>query len=104
MSRRGNSLVELALGLPVLMVLLTGLADYGLFFLQRATMLNAAKDATRIAVASPELQDPVAMAEQHAADILEAVRGCGDCSIEARVVSLDGARRLATEKDRNSTA
>jgi hypothetical protein len=89
--RRGNTVVEFALALPVLLAMLTGVADYGLYFMQRAAILNAAKDATRIAVASPENQSPITMAEEHAAGILEAgLTTCTDCSTVASVVDLDG--------------
>ncbi len=89
--RHGNTVVEFALALPVLLALLTGIADYGLFFMQRAAILNAAKDATRIAVASPENQSPITMAEEHAQGILlEGLASCDDCETEARVVDLDG--------------
>ncbi len=89
--RRGNTVVEFALALPVLLAMLTGVVDYGLYFMQRSAMLNAAKDATRIAVASPENQSPITMAEEHAQGILDAgLAGCGDCTTEARIMDLDG--------------
>ncbi len=89
--RRGNTVVEFALALPVLLAVLTGVVDYGLYFMQRATILNAAKDAARIAVASPENQSPIAMAEEHADGILDAgLAGCADCTTEVRVMDLDG--------------
>lgn len=89
--RGGNTVVEFAIALPVLLAILTGVVDYGLYFMQRGAMLNAAKDATRIAVASPEDQSPIAIAEEHARGILEAsLATCPDCTTEARVVELDG--------------
>jgi len=89
--RRGNTVVEFALALPVLLAMLTGVVDYGLYFMQRASILNAAKDATRIAVAAPEDQSPISMAEEHAEGILaEGMAGCDDCETEVRVVDLDG--------------
>ncbi len=89
--RQGNTVVEFALALPVLLAMLTGVADYGLYFMQRAAILNAAKDATRIAVAAPEDQSPISMAEEHAEGILAAgLSSCDDCDTEVRVVDLDG--------------
>jgi hypothetical protein len=100
--RRGNTVIEFALALPVLLALLTGVADYGVYFLQRATVLDAAKDATRIAVASPQLQDPVELAEEHAAGILAQVRdGCADCSVDARIVDLEGFAALQVRVSRS---
>jgi hypothetical protein len=90
-TRRGNTVVEFALALPVLLAMLTGVTDYGLYFMQRAAILNAAKDATRIAVASPKDQSPITMAEEHAQGILDAgLAGCPDCATTANVVDLDG--------------
>jgi hypothetical protein len=83
--------VEFALALPVLLAMLTGVADYGLYFMQRAAVLNAAKDAARIAVASPEHQSPITMAEQHAHGIIvEGLSSCDDCSATASVIDVDG--------------
>ncbi len=90
-SRRGNTVVEFAIALPVLLALLTGVVDYGVYFMQRSAVLNAAKDAARIAVASPQDTSPVAMATEHADGILlESLATCDDCAATASVVTLDG--------------
>jgi Flp pilus assembly protein TadG len=55
--QRGQSLVEFALALPVLLVLLLGLADFGRAFYYTSTIANAARAgaeyAARATVASP---------------------------------------------------
>lgn len=99
--RSGNTVVELAFTLPVLLALLVGVADYGWYFLQRAAVLDAARDAVRIGVASPENQDPVALALEHAQAILDAAgHDLGDTDTEARVVDLDGTWALTVRTSR----
>lgn len=51
---RGQSLVELALALPVVLVLGLGVADIGRAFYYREAVGNAARQAARIAVLSPQ--------------------------------------------------
>jgi uncharacterized membrane protein len=100
-NRRGNTVVEFALALPVLLAMLTGVADYGLYFMQRAAVLNAAKDAARIAVASPENQSPITMAEEHAQGIvIEGLSSCDDCAATASVIDMEGWLALEVEVTR----
>jgi Flp pilus assembly protein TadG len=47
-SERGAELVELALVLPVLMLVVMGIADFGLLFQKYQVLTNAAREATRV--------------------------------------------------------
>jgi Flp pilus assembly protein TadG len=51
--QRGAELVEFALALPVLLLLLVGIFDFGYFFALRQKMTNAAREAARIVVSLP---------------------------------------------------
>lgn len=54
-SERGASVVEFALVLPVFLLLLFGIVQYGTIFLVRNQMTEAASDAARVAVSSATL-------------------------------------------------
>jgi Flp pilus assembly protein TadG len=49
-SSRGVSAVEFALVLPILLILLLGIVDYGWVFFVRLTMTNAAREGARTGV------------------------------------------------------
>ena len=48
--RRGTAIVEFAVVLPLLLVLLFGIIDFGWVFMIRQTLTNAAREGCRIAV------------------------------------------------------
>ena len=52
--RRGQSLVELALALPVILIMGLGVADIGRAYYYREAVSNAARQALRIAVLQPQ--------------------------------------------------
>jgi Flp pilus assembly protein TadG len=52
--RRGQSLVELAMALPVVLILGLGVADIGRAFYFREAVGNAARQALRVAVLQPQ--------------------------------------------------
>jgi Flp pilus assembly protein TadG len=52
-NQRGVELLEFALVLPVLLILLVGIFDFGTAFALRQKMTNAAREAARIVVSSP---------------------------------------------------
>jgi hypothetical protein len=49
-SRRGNSLVEFALVLPLLLLVFAGIVDFGFLFQRYEVITNAAREGARIAV------------------------------------------------------
>jgi Flp pilus assembly protein TadG len=51
--QKGAELVEFALVLPILLMLVVGVMDFGAAFTLRAKMTNAARDAARIMASSP---------------------------------------------------
>lgn len=50
----GNAAIELALILPLLVILLAGILDYGQIYFTRLTMTNAAREGARVGVTLPE--------------------------------------------------
>jgi hypothetical protein len=54
---RGQSLIEFALILPLLLLMIVGVFDYGLLFLTSHTVQNAGREGVRLAVVLPNLVD-----------------------------------------------
>lgn len=52
-AERGSQLLEFSLALPVLLLLLAGILDFGAMFALKAKLTNAARDAARIVVSTP---------------------------------------------------
>jgi Flp pilus assembly protein TadG len=52
--RRGAAVVEFALVLPILVVLLGGIIDFGRAYLELQTMVNAAGEGARMAIVSSD--------------------------------------------------
>lgn len=50
----GNAAIELGLVLPLLVVVLVGIIDYGHIYFTRLTMTNAAREGARVGVTLPE--------------------------------------------------
>ncbi|HJR44837.1 MAG TPA: TadE/TadG family type IV pilus assembly protein [Actinomycetota bacterium] len=60
----GQSTVELALLLPVLVLLLAGLVEIGLVVADQGRLWHAAREAVRVAVVDPDSADVKAAAER----------------------------------------
>ena len=50
-SRRGSELVEFALTLPILLLVVFGIVDFGLAIFDKAVVTNAAREAARAGIA-----------------------------------------------------
>jgi len=57
--RRGAAIVEFAVVLPLLLVLLFGIIDFGWVFMVRQTLTNAAREGCRVAVLKTATADDV---------------------------------------------
>jgi len=82
-SERGQAIIELALTLPLLLMIVLGVFDFGLMFQRFEVVTNAAREGARLAVLSD--QYTTAQARQRALDYLSAggVTGnvrTGDCT------------------------
>jgi Flp pilus assembly protein TadG len=58
--RRGTAIVEFAVVLPLLLVLLFGIIDFGWIFMVRQTLTNAAREGCRVAVLQTATAEQVA--------------------------------------------
>jgi Flp pilus assembly protein TadG len=83
-TRRGASAVELALVLPLLVVLVTATLDYGWYFLQESFVTNALRDAIR----AGSFQSPAAE---------EAPGDCAACGTRTAAVAVAGLSALGIE-------
>ena len=52
-SRRGTAIVEMAIVMPFLMLLLLGIIEFGHIMFLRYNMINAATQAARVGVVTP---------------------------------------------------
>lgn len=60
----GQATLELALGLPLLALLLAGLVEVGLLVSDQTRIWHAAREGARVAVVDPDTADAVAAAER----------------------------------------
>jgi Flp pilus assembly protein TadG len=67
--RRGQTLVEFALILPIFLLLLVGIFDFGRAIYAYNTVNNAAREGGRLAIVDQTLADIQAHAAQHAASL-----------------------------------
>lgn len=68
-SRRGQTLVEFALALPIFMLLLLGIFDLGRAVYASSTINNAAREAGRLAIVDQTIADIQQHGAQHAASL-----------------------------------
>ena len=61
--RKGTAMLEFALCTPILLTLFSGVVDYGWYFQQRAVLIDALRDGTRIGVSASSGEDPALLAE-----------------------------------------
>ena len=102
---RGSTYVEMAIVLPLLLILLFGIADFARLFIQYQIVHSAAREATREATMfRPDCSDAANAAELAAADVINAnsiTRGSSfDVEVEDACDSSEPARVtvfLATE-------
>lgn len=71
-SRRGSNAVEFALTMPLQVVLLAGIVDYGWFFHQQLVLHDAVRTGTRVGSMTPQGEELVGRATSTVTDALEA--------------------------------
>ena len=83
-SARGQAVIEMALTLPLLLLIILGIFDFGFMFQRYEVVTNAAREAARLGVL-PDYTE--AEAEQRALNYLQAsgingtVRACGGAEV-----------------------
>jgi len=83
---RGQSAVELAMVLPLLMLILLGCLDLGRAFAVRMTLANGTREGARYACMFPD-EDPYVLEEMARRDIL--AQGLDDSSLAVQVILPD---------------
>jgi len=70
--RRGASALEFALTLPVVMIVLAAILEYGWYLFQLSNVVHALRDGTRIGVTVPlaDPTPPTTRAEEHARAVM----------------------------------
>jgi hypothetical protein len=87
--RRGSTAIEFALTLPILVVILAGILEYGWYLFQLSNVVHALRDGTRIGVTVPrdDAIGPESRAIEHARQILNGLgvpcSESGGCSVQA---------------------
>jgi len=84
--RRGSTVIEFALTLPVIVVILAGILEYGWYLFQLSNVVHAVRDGTRIGVSVPLDDGPEIRAAVHARDVLNGLGvpcASGGCVVEA---------------------
>ncbi len=97
---RGQDLIEFALILPLLLLLLTGIMEFGLAIMAYNTVANAAREGARYGIVRVEAADCADDYAEHAAAIEDAARrltvGLDQDRLDI-VVSCPAARTLQVE-------
>jgi Flp pilus assembly protein TadG len=89
--RRGSSAIEFALTLPILLVILAGILEYGWYLFQMTNVIHALRDGARIGVTVPlsDSTGPEARAATHARDVLNGLgvpcSESGGCAVLATI-------------------
>lgn len=80
--RRGQSLVEFALVLPILLILLLGILDFGRAIFAYNSVSNGARSGARVAIVNQDIDDITAAVEEEAFG-LDGVDVAFDPNVEA---------------------
>lgn len=62
--------MEFALAAPVLLTLVSGIADYGWYLSRESEIVECVRDAARVGISADDGEDPEAIAEARAAEAL----------------------------------
>lgn len=85
--RRGAQALEFALLLPVLMMVLAGVGDYGWLFFQQHNLVHGVQEGLRAGISAEDDIDPVSFAEDAAeASLLNAGFDASDITVTASLV------------------
>lgn len=70
-SRSGGAATEAALALPVVLILLGGIFEWGFLFAREIDVLHAAREGARVGASTDQEDDPVGAAETRALAALQ---------------------------------
>jgi Flp pilus assembly protein TadG len=94
---RGSQIIELALALPIMLVILSSVAEFGLLFRTLSVTANAAREGSRLAIVPGNDCVDEAAVETRVADYLQAAGASGthDVEIEQSVITVGGVPTTA---------
>lgn len=69
-TRRAAVALEFALAAPILVTLVSGIADYGWYLSRESELVECARDAARVGISAASDEDPEALAAARAEDAL----------------------------------
>jgi hypothetical protein len=100
----GSQVIELALALPLMLVILSGVAEFGLLFRTLSVTTNAAREGVRVAIVPGNEFNDVPV-ETRVADYLQAVGAPGPHEVDIERVPLvvAGAATIAVRVTVNYT-
>ena len=92
-TERGASAVEFAIILPVLLLVLGGIVDFGRYFFFQIQLTNAAREGARVAIAYPSPPDPTASIN---ARVMAAAGGVPSAAVTPVAICSSGVTGYAT--------
>lgn len=95
MKRRGSQIVEFSLMLPMLVVVVAGVVDFGEYMLRMEALIHAAADGARAGARAEE--NPASVAETAAQSAWDATGGGGSPTFDASVTDSAPNQRLVME-------
>lgn len=87
-SERGAELVEFAIAMPVMLLLMAGIIDFGLLFQSYEVTTNAAREGARLAILPGYQVNEYAVAKQRVADYMTTGGARGPFTTDVTVVPL----------------
>jgi Flp pilus assembly protein TadG len=91
--RRGAELLEAALTLPVLLLVVAGIVDFGWYYSQQQSIQQAVRQGARIGVATSQEDDPPAAATQAAERALADAGLSVDVTVSASFATIPGGEQ-----------
>ena len=91
--RGGAQALEFALTLPVLLLLVSGIVDYGWFFVRQFQVEDAIREGARLGVTMKLDEDPVAIATARTERLLGSV-GTGRGAVAGSIIGVPGEMTL----------
>lgn len=86
-SRRGAEALEFALTLPILLILVSGLIDFGWYFYQQSRLHDAVRYGARAGAVTLQAEDPLGRAVAATTEHLTAVAVPFEATIDASFVT-----------------
>lgn len=85
--RRGSSAIEFALTLPILVLLLCSVMEWGWYFMQQMSVMDAVREGTRVGAATAQDDDPAGIASEWVyASLADSTLDATDGAVQAEIL------------------